>query len=161
MKLPVKLRKNFTFSSSGITVQYILKNESPIELNAFFAVELNFSQTRFDKKFETESQYSTEAILNETRLLLPDSFYADEGVSIIQVKDSADKRIFVIEPNEDSGLSCAMIAFKRPVDSLEPKVTSSTYKVALFWNINLSAGMEKEKTINLSVMPLKNNISVK
>ena len=101
MKLPVKLRKNFTFSSSGITVQYILKNESPIELNAFFAVELNFSQTRFDKKFETESQYSTEAILNETRLLLPDSFYADEGVSIIQVKDSADKRIFVIEPNED------------------------------------------------------------
>ena len=155
MKLPVKLRKNFIFSSSGITVQYILKNESPIELNAVFAVELNFAQTRFDKKFEMESQYSTEAILNETRLLLPDSFYADEGVSIIQVKDSADKRIFVIEPNEDSGLSCAMIAFKRPVDGLEPKVTSSTYKVALFWNINLSAGMEKEKTINLSVMPLK------
>ena len=101
------------------------------------------------------SQYSTEAVLNESRLLLPDSFYAAEGVSIIQVKDSADKRIFVIEPNEDSGLSCAMLMFKRPVDSLDPKVTSSTYKVALFWNINLSAGMEKEKTINLSVMPLK------
>lgn len=155
MSLPVKLRKNFIFSSSGITVQYILKNESPIEFNAVLAVELNFAQTRFDKKFELGSQYSAEAVLNEARLLLPDSFYADDGVSIVQVKDCADKRLFVIEPNEDSGLCCSMIAFKRPAGGLEPKVTSSTYKVALYWNINLSAGMEKEKTINLSIMPLK------
>ncbi|MGN0728345.1 alpha-amylase/4-alpha-glucanotransferase domain-containing protein [Treponema sp.] len=155
MELPVRIRKNFIFSSSGIMVQYILKNESPLELDGVFVVELNFAQTRFEKKFELGTQYSAEAIVNEEKCPLSDSFFAESGVSIVQVKDSADKRIFVIEPNEDSGVSCSMISFKRPVDGCEQKISSSTYKVALCWNISLSAGMEKEKTINLTVMPMK------
>ena len=46
-QLPVVLRKNYIASSSGIIVQYILKNDSPLPLKALFVVESNFAQTIF------------------------------------------------------------------------------------------------------------------
>ena len=47
LKLPVSLRKNYIINSNGFTVQYILKNESPLALKAALVVESNFAQTDF------------------------------------------------------------------------------------------------------------------
>ncbi len=157
LEIPVSIRKNYTFTSSGISVQYILKNESPIELKGFFAVELNFAQTRFDKDFKKGSQYSAEIILDGTKSEIDctKNFNAPDKVSFLQIKDSADKKMFIIEPNEESGITCSMLHFKRPVTVNETQESASTLTASLYWKIDLAAGMEKEKTINLSIVNLK------
>ncbi len=158
MNLPVTLRKNYIFSSSGISVQYILRNESPLELKGFFAIELNFAQTGFDQRNGESMQYSTEIIHDGNRISLNEEKKINEntGISFLQIKDNADKIIFVIEPNEESGLVSSVIKFARPVDSMEPREISYTYSTSLYWNISLGPGMEKEKTVNLSIVNMKN-----
>ena len=71
------------------------------------------------------------------------------------MKDEADKRIFVIEPNEESGFVCSLLGFKRPCNSIEPEEISKTLVASLFWDINLAPSMEKEKTIFFSIVPVK------
>ena len=156
-KLPVTLRKKITFLSVGITVQYILKNESDVDLTGFFAVELSFPQTRFDAAYSKGEQYSLEIVHNEEKKSFDSKkkFSFVDSVSIVQLKDEADKRIFVIEPNEESGFVCSLLGFKRPCNSIEPEEISKTLVASLFWDINLSPSMEKEKTIFFSIVPVK------
>ena len=156
-KLPVTLRKNITFTQSGINVQYILRNESKEELNGFFAVELNFAQTRFDKNYANGDQYTTEIVHNEElkQFDYKKKFSFNNGVSFIHITDQADKRVFVIEPNELAGYSCSLLAFKRPVKSESPEETSKTLVSSMFWEINIAPGMEKEKSIFLNIIPVK------
>lgn len=157
-KIPVTLRKNITFTQSGINVQYILKNEGDEEINAFFAVELNFAQTRFDKNYSNGEQYGAEVVHGEERRIFDrkKKFVFNNGISFIQVKDEADKRNFVIEPNEESGLVCSLVGFKRPCTKMDSfDEISKTLITSLFWNLNLAPGMEKEKSIVLSVVPVK------
>lgn len=155
--IPVTLRKNIMFTQSGINVQYILRNESDVELDGFFAVELNFAQTRFEKNYEKGEQYTAEIVHNEElkQFDTKKKFSFNNGVSFIHITDSADKRVFVIEPNELAGFSCSFINFKRPVNTLEPECVSKTLVTSLFWDINLAPGMEKEKTIFMNVVPMK------
>ena len=156
-KIPVLLKKNYTFSSTGITVQYIVRNDSNSDLKGIFSCELNFAQTRFEKNFSKDSQYSLEVILNGKH----EEFSGDKsidsraGLSYLQIKDSADKKAFVIEPNEECGIATSMILFRRPDTSLEPTETSKTLCANLFWNIDLSAGMETERTVNLTFVDMK------
>ena len=157
-KIPVTLRKNITFTQSGINVQYILKNEGDEEINAFFAVELNFAQTRFDKNYSNGEQYGAEVVHGEERRIFDrkKKFVFNNGISFIQVKDEADKRNFVIEPNEESGLVCSLVGFKRPCTKMDSfDEISKTLITSLFWNLSLAPGMEKEKSIVLSVVPVK------
>ncbi|MEE0893352.1 MAG: alpha-amylase/4-alpha-glucanotransferase domain-containing protein [Treponema sp.] len=156
-KIPVLLKKNYTFSSTGITVQYIVRNDSNSDLKGIFSCELNFAQTRFEKNFSKDSQYSLEVILNGKH----EEFSGDKsidsraGLSYLQIKDSADKKAFVIEPNEECGIATSMILFRRPDTSLEPTETSKTLCANMFWNIDLSAGMETERTVNLTFVDMK------
>lgn len=156
-KQNVSLRKIIAFTQSGINVQYILKNESAEELKGFFAVELNFAQTRFDKNYANGEQYTTEIVQNEElkQYDYKKKFAFNNGVSFIHITDQADKRAFVIEPNELAGFSCSLLTFKRPVKSLEPEETSKTLVSSLFWEINIAPGMEKEKSIFLNIIPVK------
>jgi hypothetical protein len=153
----ISLRKKITFLSNGIAVQYILKNESETDLKADFVSEMNFSQTRFDGDFADGAQFSSEIIVDGNREEVQSDFLQKKsGVSFVQVKDSADKKIFVIEPNEESGLSVSLVSFCRPVRD-EVKKVSSTYCVRLFWKIDLAPGMEMEKTVNVGIASLKKN----
>ena len=153
--LPVYLRKSYTFFSDGISVQYILRNEGDEVLDGVFAVELCFAQTRFDKKFEGGGQYTAEVILDGEKQEIKDNFEASEGLSFFQLRDSADKRIYIVEPNEDSGISFAKISCYRPASGFVLKEVSSSRSLVLFWDISLPPSMEKEKTVNLSVIPTK------
>ena len=156
-QIPVTLRKNITFTQSGINVQYILRNESDEELNGFFVAELNFAQTRFDKNFRNCEQYTTEIVHNEELKQFDPKkkFSFNNGVSFIHITDQADKRVFVIEPNELAGYSCSLLAFKRPVKTSEPEETSKTLVSSLFWEISIAPGKEKEKSIFLNIIPAK------
>ena len=157
MQQPVSLRKNYLVSSSGLSIQYILKNESPLSLKGIFVVESNFAQTDFDNQKQT--QYSTELIDNGNRKVLDSnlSFNANKGISAIQITDSQDKTSFVFEPNEDSGFTCNSITFRRPDGGSKIPEASRTFSCALYWDVDLSAGMEMEKTINLSVIAARSN----
>ena len=153
--LPVYLRKSYTFFSDGISVQYILRNEGNEDLDGVFAVEFSFAQTRFEKKYEGGNQYSPEVILNGEKRTFDGNFEAADGLSFFQVKDSADKHILIVEPNEDSGISYTKISCYRPAAGFFLKEVSSSRSLVLFWEVYLPPGMEKEKTVNFSVIPFK------
>ncbi len=159
LKLPVTLRKNYIMSSSGCTVQYILRNDGPLPFKAVFVVELNFSQTNF---VQDGKQYSLELIEHENKKELFDrsAYKTSSGVSFVQISDVPGKLAFVLEPNEDSGFSTNLISFSRPGDDGKPRETSSTRVVSLYWNVELSAGMEIEKNISLSIIQSKKKRSV-
>lgn len=153
---PVTLRKNYLISSAGFVVQYILKNESPLALRGHFVVESNFAQTCFEDCKTSGSQYSTEVLVEgnriepgETNRLIP------SGVSLVQVTDCADKTSFRFEPNEDCGFINYEFGNKRPIDDDNIVLTSKTYVTTLFWDVDLAAGMEMEKTVNFSIVPAK------
>lgn len=150
--LPVALRKKYSFSSSGMIVQYILKNESPFELKGNFICELNFSQT----DFLLAKQYLIELISRDNRQFLEkEDFNCGKGVSLVQITDSAEKTAFIIEPNEECGFSCRNISFNRPISENEISQTSRTLVSSFYWSINLAPGMEMEKTLNFSSISSK------
>ena len=62
---------------------------------------------------------------------------------------------FVFEPNEDCSFVCMPISFKRQDEKGNNIETSNTLSTSLYWNVELAAGMEVEKTINLMIVPAK------
>lgn len=154
MKLPLTVRKNFIITSNGITVQFILRNDSPIEMSVCFVVEFNFAQICFTKDFE--ELYKIELIQESQRKSIEkNDFCVESEVSLVQLTSVADKVSFIIEPNEDSGLYVSPLNFTRPQNENQNEV-SKTLVSSLFWNITIPPRMEKEKTINLSIISTKN-----
>lgn len=157
LQQPVTLKKNYVITSNGFSIQYILKNESPLSLKGYLVVESNFAQT--DKTADKKCQYDTELILNgERHLVKGDSnFNTNGGVSVLQITDTVNNTSFLFEPNEEAGFNCAEITFNRPDESGKMNEASHTFTTGLYWNVDLAAGMEMEKTINLSIVPAKKN----
>ena len=156
MKLLVSLKKNYNFSSNGVSVQYILKNESPFSLKGIFVVELNLTQTHFEKDMNY-NQYEVELIVDSAKKAVDEGsvFRIDSGLSLLQITDKADKQLFLFEPNEESGFVTSNIAFKRDVGGSEPEIISNTRCAQFWWNVDLAADRAMEKTINLSIIPSK------
>ena len=152
MALPVFLTKNYRVFSNGFTVQYILANRSPFPLRGTFVAELNLSQT----DFSTESQYSIEVIQNENRNHLGnENFSADSAISLIQITDESEKRLFLVEPNESAGLLTENVSFDFRNESGEG-FTARTRTVQFYWPVDLAAGLSMEKSLTMTLMPLKN-----
>ncbi|MBQ5491834.1 MAG: DUF1926 domain-containing protein [Treponema sp.] len=150
MQLPVILRKNYIASSSGILVQYILKNDSPLPLKALFVVESNFAQTVFADT--PQSEYEAELVHDNQReeLSLNKTTGYDSGVSTLLLTNAANKTSFVFEPNENSGFALLPVQFKRPHKDIQPVQTSETFCVSFFWDVDLPAGREMEKNVSIS-----------
>ena len=154
----VLLRKKILASSSGLTIQYILKNESSRQLKAKFAVESSFAQTNFNaqdfnayrleiltdgQKQEIDTKSSSKALNASGKLANVEGF---------QLTDTDNSISFMFEPNEQCGLSFFPIVFNRPEYTTGENVPASmTFANTLFWDINLEPGMEMEKTINFSI----------
>ncbi len=156
LKLPVSLRKNYIINSNGFTVQYILKNESPLALKAALLVESNFAQTDFSSA--DCNSYSVEVIAGGERRNL-DALTAPESmsdISYMQITDTANDISFVYEPNEDADITCMPLYFHRPQFQSEvPQIAGTTFVASLCWNVDLAAGMEMEKTINFTIITPK------
>ena len=156
MRMPILLRKNYIVDSSTISVQYILKNESPFPVDGIFIVESTFPQTNFSRPMKT-GQYELELVLDENRKEVSGNapFSADGGVSMLRVTDKGGKMQFNFEPNEESGLVVMPLQFNRP-DGAENIVPCSTsVAVSFFWKVNMAPNRAIEKTVNFAMTRVK------
>lgn len=158
----ISLKKKYVCYSSGMMIQYILKNESGELLKAKFAVESSFAQTNFNAK--DFNAFSLDIVTNGKRqeINTKTSSYElnDSGklsdVEGIWVTDSDNNITFVFEPNESCGMSFNPIVFKRPEYTTGELIPAGmTFANTMFWDIVLTPGMEMEKTINFSIFSQK------
>ena len=140
-RLPISLRKKYVANSNGFMVQLIFKNESSEHFSGKLLVESNFSPINF---YSQENPYNIEVISNDEKILFAKMSQNNflENISFAQITDSENNISFVYEPNEECG-----IVFK-PIFS----DGDFNFSTALCWNIELSAGMEIEKTINFAMV---------
>ena len=157
-KQQISLRKNYVLNSSGMMIQYILKNESNSILKAKFAVESSFAQTNFnakdfnaykleilsdDEKKEINTNTSSKELTSSGQLCNVEGFW---------VTDTDNNISFMFEPNEACNLSFVPIIFNRPEYMTGELVPACmTFANTLCWDIELAPGMEMEKTINFNI----------
>ena len=149
LQQPVQLRKKFAFADNGIKVQYILKNESPLPLKCFFAVESNLSFSS-----DSEDDLLIEVIADENKEKIVSNYLRDDGVSVIQFTDIEEKNVFVFEANEQSGTSIQSLYITRPINGKSEKLYQATSS-CFFWKIDIPPSYELEKTIFLSIVSSK------
>ena len=158
----VYLRKKYVINSTGMYVQYILRNESDKPLKAKFAVEANLCDISFltDKK----SGLSLETVDNGEVVSLNTEVSTQEmnrrgklnNVQLVRLSDKPNGISFVFEPNEKCSYCFNPIKFNRPgfnSEAIEP--VNLTYASSLFWDINIEPGLETEKSINFTIIPVK------
>jgi len=161
-KQKLYLRKKYIINSTGMNVQYILRNDSDKRFNAVFAIEANFANTNFDS--EDISYYNIEVVDNEN-LIEIDATQATtkkygknqlKNVDIIRLTDKQNGISFGLEPNENCGFSYYPLIFKRP-DFYGDKIVDvdMTFVTTMFWEIDLEPGMETERTINFTITAVK------
>lgn len=155
-KLPVSLRKRFTATSSGFTVQYIIRNEGPLPVRGVFITELNFCCCDFITSAK-DQQFKCELISKGTKTELPasSSLNISKGVSFLQVNDELHHLSFVVEPNEECGFTSSVLNFTRPTGEKTAEKTSKTLVCSFYWNVEIHSGMEIEKFINFTLVPQK------
>ena len=151
----INLKKKYIVTTNGIMVQYIIKNTSPIALKAKFVVESNFAQTFFNK--DSFSSYKIEVVNdNQVENKTPDNLEFMRNVDAFQIVDSDNNVVFTFEPNETANLVTYPIVFMRKkTDSTDLEPAGRTLSISLAWDVDLAAGMEMEKTINLAIVPGK------
>ena len=156
LQQPVRLLKSYAITSDGMSVQYILKNESPFKLTGVLFVESNFSQTEFASATH-EVQYEAELIIGgeKTTVDCGAPFRTGGGVSYVQITDSVDKNTFVFAPNEDAGFCALPVDFRRPICSDRAELTSQTVCISFFWKVDIDPGRDLEKTVGLNIIPAK------
>lgn len=158
----IYLRKKYIINSTGMYVQYVIRNESNKKLSAKFAVESNFANTNFnpdnivynnieladgDEKIELDTTKGTSDLLNESKLT---------KISAARITDSEHGISFVFEPNETCSYCYNPIIYKRPDSSASTIVPVDLTTVStLIWDIDIEPGMETEKNINFTIIPIK------
>ena len=161
-KQKLYLRKKYIINSTGMIIQYILRNDSEKPFKAVFAVENNFSHTNFnadnityynlevidnDEKFVIETEKSTESLNRNNKL---------SKVNTIRLTDSESGISFGLEPNENCNFCYYPMIFKRPgFDETQIVPVHMTFVNTMFWNVEIEPGKETEKTINFTITTVK------
>lgn len=153
----VSLKKKFAFSQNGIQVQYIIKNESPLPLQCYFAVESNLCLSG-----TSNTQQLIEIISDQSKEeSCPDQVYIrQDGVSLAQFTDVQSKNVFVFEPNEDAGICIQPLYLSRPISKIVEKRYQATTN-CFFWKISIPPAYELEKTLFLGICPSKKTTTPK
>ena len=161
LRQPVSLRKHYIINANGFTVQYILKNDSPIALKAQLLVESNFAQTDFS--CADCNSYHVEAISKGEGQTIPagKSPTSLGAVSYLQITDTSHDISFVYEPNEDADITCMPLFFRRPRGEGSVQLAGTTFVASLCWSVDLPAGGEMEKNINFTIITPKKRKSKK
>ena len=158
----VYLRKKYVINSTGMYVQYIIKNESDKPLRAKFAVESNISDVSFMNGAKTG--FSIESVDNGEVCVIDVSKSTEalnkkgklNNIQIIRISDQPNGISFVFEPNEKCSYCFNPIRFNRPgFNGINISPVNLTYASALFWDIDIEPGRETEKSINFTIIPIK------
>jgi len=154
IKANVTLSKKYIAYSDSLTVNYILKNESPFGIKGVFVVESNYAQTDFSSV--KANSYKVEAISNgeKSELELKDSpKIAKKITDPILITDTSNDISFVYDPNDPCDLVCNLVYFRRPSSSNDAlTITGNSFMASLCWNIDLEAGKTIEKNITYSLI---------
>lgn len=148
LKMPVSLQKKIVVSSSGLMIQYILKNLSPFQLKAYFSVSLGLSQTDFQKG--DGDQFDLELIQDGNRIVpQKDRCVLKKGVSMLQIIDKSGKMTMLFEPNEEAGF---VAGNETPKDADR---YGRIQNIRFYWPIDLASGRAMEKTVNFMLIPTR------
>ncbi len=158
----VSLKKKYIINSTGMYVQYIIKNESNKILNAKFAVESSISNIFFRNNDDTGFNFET-VDNGGVFIVNPKKSTAEinksgqlNNIQIVRMSDQPNGISFVFEPNEKCGYCMNPIIFKRgSISQSEAQPVNMTYASSLFWDINIEPGRETEKSINFTIIPVK------
>lgn len=161
-KQKIYLRKKYTINSTGMNVQYIIRNESDKILNAKFAIESNFANTNYNPNNERffnievadsdfvrtlDSQKSTKELYQNEEL---------SNVDVVRLSDSENGVSFSFEANENCGYYYSPLIFNRPNnDNSVLCPVSMTSVSTLFWDINIEPKKETERNINFTISNIK------
>ena len=158
----VYLRKKYIINSTGMYVQYIIRNESEKPLKAKFAVESNLSDVSFCNN--QKSGFSLETVDNGEVLNLDTEKSTQDmnkkgklnNIQVVRLSDKPNGISFVFEPNEKCSFCMNPIKFNRPgfnSETIEP--VNLTYALSFLWDIDIEPGRETEKSINFTIIPVK------
>lgn len=162
LKQKIYLRKKYIINSTGMIVQYILRNESNTKLNGIFAIENNFAHTNFDA--DDIFYYNLEVVENDEIVNIDTKKSTTKinkkgklsKVNVIRLTDSESGISFGFEPNENCGFYFSPLVFNRPdFNNNDPVPVAMTFINTLFWNVDIEPGKEIEKTINFTITSVK------
>ena len=151
----IYLKKKYIINSTGMYVQYILRNESEKKLRTKFAVESNFACYDIDG---AKDFYSVEVVDDENsavQKVVGEAVF--DNVNGVRITDKTNSISFVFEPNELCGHCLNTIDFKRPDNTSEEVLVERTYVSTMFWDIEIDPGMETEKSFNFTVSSTKSS----
>lgn len=154
----IELLKKYVINSSGMNVQYILRNIGSRKFSARFIVESNFADLNFESG--KEPSYKVEAAHETNRTVIekviPSKEMFDDGViknvNAVLVTDTENDVSFTFEPNETSDYCFYPLTFSRP-NTLEYNnvPVGNTLVSSLFWNLEIDPGKETEKNLNFTI----------
>ena len=161
-KQKLYLKKKYIINSTGMIIQYILRNDSDKPFNAVFAVENNFAHTNFNPNNIT--YYNLEVIDNDEKLVIEPDKSTEmlnrknklSKVNNIRLTDSESGISFGLEPNENCNFCYYPMIFKRPdfvCNEIIP--VHMTFLNTMFWNVEIEPGKETEQTINFTITSVK------
>jgi len=144
----VSLRKQYTFFSEGTQVQYILKNDSPFNLSAYFVVEIDIALEETHSIAPSLSLYDCEENQKKERSITTDVF---NKVSWIQIEDPEGKIQFTTEANEVPGLIVIPIygVCKRASETAGQLICG--IRMFFYWRTDLNPNYETEKLLFLKI----------
>lgn len=154
----ISITKKYLVNSSGMNIQYIIKNESDKQFSSKFCVESNFAHIDFDK--ENHGDYKV-LLATETEGREVDSEKASvecfekgylENINVVQITDQANGISFSFEPNENCSYCFYPLKFSRPNWQTGEMIDlAMTYVSTLFWDLDIEPGKEIEKNFNFTV----------
>lgn len=134
---PISLKKQYAFKKNGVQVQFILKNESPLNLSGVFMSELDFILSPVKKKGPSFSVFS-----GESRQCGEPGNFSFEKAEWLLICDSDGSTKFKIEANENADIITCVAPYVSSPDS-----SSKVLRIFLHWQVDLSPGYETEKTV--------------
>ena len=145
---PVSLRKQYTFFSEGTQVQYILKNDSPFNLSAYYVVEIDIAVEETDSIMPSLSLYDCEENRKKERSITTDIF---NKVSWVQLEDPEGKIQFTMEANEVPGLIVIPVYGICKKEAKTVDQTTRGIRMFFYWKIDLNPNYETEKMLFLKI----------
>jgi len=142
---PVTLRKQYSFRNEGIQLQYILKNESPMNLSGVFMIEIDPIPVLNPNKIPLMTVYTHDTRKDSS---LESAFYPD--VSWIQVTDLDTGVKFTLDANENPSFISLPVFFPTTTaEEQNPEICGS--RLFLYWKVELGPGFETEKMVFLKI----------
>ncbi len=158
----VYLRKKYVINSTGMYVQYIIKNESNKPLKAKFAVESNFTNLPFIQNdnfgFSIETVDNSKVVNINVDKTTKDLNISEKlnSIQTVRLSDKLNGISFVFEPNEKCSFCYVPVSISRKgFNNEKSEVVNKICVSTLFWDVNIEAGMETEKSVNFTIIPVK------